>query len=72
METLEILLSDRFAEFTKQVAELAKQKKERTLEFKVVYEAFQQETKALDDEILGLQKDFEDWKKERESNVGDG
>lgn len=72
METLEILLSDKFVEFTKQVAELATQKKAKMVEFKAIYAAFQEETKNLDDQVLVLQKDFEDWKKERASNTGDG
>lgn len=72
METLEVLLSDKFAEFTKQVTELSAQKKVKTLEFKVVYETYQLETKQLDETILVLQQDFESWKKERNLNAGDG
>lgn len=72
METLDVLLSDKFAEFTKEVVELAARKKAKTLEFKVVYENFQLEIKQLDETILVAQHDFEAWKKERELNTGDG
>ena len=72
METLEVLLSDKFAEFTKEVAEIAAKKKAKTLEFKAIYEAFQEEIKGLDESVLALQRDFEEWKKESALNVGDG
>lgn len=71
METLDVLLSDKYAEFTKQVVEIAARKKAKTLDFKVVYEKFQLEIIQLDETVLVLQQDFEAWKKERELNSRD-
>jgi peptidoglycan hydrolase CwlO-like protein len=72
METLDVLLSSQFSAFSELVSKVAAKKKARTAEFKTLYEAFQEEMKALDQSVLKMQQDFEEWKKERDLNVGDG
>lgn len=69
---IEVLLSDKFISFSKQIAEIAAAKKQCKADFKVVYDKFQEDTRNLDQQALGIQADFEQWKKERESSVGDG
>jgi uncharacterized protein (UPF0335 family) len=72
MEELDILLSDQFAEFSQTVQRVAQDKKRLKAEFKVIYDKFQADVKALDNEALEAQHQFEAWKKERSENVGDG
>jgi len=72
METLDVLLSDKFAEFTDTVKSIAEQKKQLKAEFKVVYDKFQHDIKELDAAALTAQKDFEEWKAECARNTGDG
>lgn len=72
MEELDILLSDQFAEFSKTVQSIAQDKKRLKAEFKVVYDKFQADVKALDNAALEAQQQFEAWKEERAKNVGDG
>ncbi len=72
MESLDILLSDKYIQFTQFVAQAATKKKQLKADFKEVYDKFQADTKALDQEILDAQADFEAWKHEFQTNVGDG
>ncbi len=72
METLDVLLSDQFAEFSETVKRIAEQKKQLKADFKVVYDKFQHDIKELDKEALNAQTDFENWKKECALNTGDG
>lgn len=72
MESLEVLLSEQFAEFSKRVANIAVNKKQLKADFKIVYDKFQADLKELDEAAMDAQQEFEAWKKERESNVGDG
>jgi uncharacterized protein (UPF0335 family) len=72
METLDVLLSDKFAEFSDTVARLAEQKKKLKADFKVVYDKFQHDVKEIDQAVLAAQQEFEEWKKECALNSGDG
>jgi predicted nucleic acid-binding Zn-ribbon protein len=72
MEKLEHLLSDKFAEFSQKVVMIAANKKKLKDDFKEVYDKFQNEIKTLDQTVLDLQKEFEDWKRECALNSGDG
>jgi len=71
METLDVLLSEQFAEFSQRVANIAVSKKQLKADFKVIYDKFQADIKELDEAALEAQQEFEAWKHERESNATD-
>lgn len=66
METppLDILLSDRFVEFSKQIEAIHVAKKTMKAEFKKQYDAFQKKIDDLDAQAKKLMAEFENWKKE--------
>jgi hypothetical protein len=72
MEKLEHLMSDKFAEFSGLVVALGKKKKNLKDKFKTLYDEYQADIKAVDQEVLQAQKEFEDWKNECALNSGDG
>ena len=57
----EILLSDRFAEFSGKVTALHEKKKELEADFKKAYMAHKVVVKDIDDEASDLQKNFNNW-----------
>ena len=57
----EVLLSDKFAEFSGKVTALHEKKKEMIAEFKKLYEQHKADVKAIDDEAQNLQNDFSQW-----------
>lgn len=61
--TPEILLSDQFAEFSGKVTALHERKKEMLAEFKKMYEEHKAAVKAIDEEALTLENDFQTWVK---------
>lgn len=72
MMELDVLLGEQFADFSQRVSNIASNKKQLKADFKVVYDKYQADIKELDAAALDAQEEFEAWKKERESNVGDG
>lgn len=65
MEDLEVLFSEEFAIFSRQIAAVAETKKQQRQEFDKVVESFKQRMKECDETAKKLQLDFERWKKER-------
>ncbi len=59
--TPEILLSDKFAEFSGKVTALHEKKKDMIAEFKRLYEQHKADVKAIDEEATNLQTDFNQW-----------
>jgi hypothetical protein len=62
MENLDVLLSDRFLQFTAHITQIATKKKQLKADFKVIYDKYQADVKALDMEAMQSQEDFELWK----------
>jgi len=62
MESLDILLSDEFVEFSSKVKEIYATKKAKQEELRKVYDSYKAEFKELDDEARDLQIEFESWK----------
>ena len=71
METLDVLLSEQFAEFSQRVTNIAISKKQLKADFKLVYDKFQNDLKELDEAALVAQQTFEAWKHERETGTTD-
>lgn len=63
METVDVLLSDKFQEYAKNLADIAERKKRRKAEFKELYDGFLAEIRAMDQSAISAQKDFEEWKR---------
>ena len=57
----EFLLSDEFTSFSAKVAALHTQKKEFDAEFKKFFAEHKARNKALDEEALALQQEFDNW-----------
>ena len=57
----EILLSDKFADFSGKVTALHEKKKEQEADFKKAYLAHKASIKAIDDEAADLQDNFNNW-----------
>jgi len=57
----EVLLSDKFAEFSGNITALHEKKKELEAEFKKMYLAHKASVKAIDDEAAELQFTFNNW-----------
>lgn len=63
MSELNYFLSDQFIEFSKKIAEIHEQKKNKTKELKKIYEEFQSQIKDLENQANVLAAEFEEWKK---------
>lgn len=62
-----ILLSDKFVEFSSAVTALHERKKELKEEFKALQEKFKKDITDLDQQALDLQNDFDNWVAEQEA-----
>ncbi len=60
----EILLSDKFVEFSQKIASLHEQKKKVQNELKKIIEDHKQQLKAIEDEVAVLTSDFNKWEQE--------
>lgn len=69
--SIEVLTNEKFAEFGKTVADLSAKKKKLKEEFKKVYDKFNAEMKAFDENILNSQKEFEKWREKFETSATD-
>lgn len=65
----DILLSDKFAEFSGKINALHEKKKELVAEFKKVYEEHKAALKSIDEEAASLHSGFEAWQNEQ-SQIG--
>jgi hypothetical protein len=59
----ELLLSDKFVEFSSKVAALHEKKKSLNIEFKKVYEAHRVQIKAIEEEAATLASEFQNEQK---------
>ena len=57
----EFLLSDEFTNFSVKISDLHKQKKDFETEFKKMFAEHKARCKALDEEALQLQQEFDNW-----------
>jgi hypothetical protein len=64
----ELLLSDKFAEFSGQITALHERKKQLIAEFKALYEKHKADLKAIDEEVIILQNSFDDWAEQQAPN----
>lgn len=62
MTDLDFILTDQFIEFSQKVKEIHEAKKAKQVEFKALYEKFQAESAAFDNQAKELQTEFEGWK----------
>lgn len=62
MESIDLLLSDEFVEFSTQIQSIHLAKTVKTKEFKALYAKFQQECAELDNRAKELQDAWEEWK----------
>ncbi len=60
----ELLLSDKFIEFSQKIAQLHEAKKKANAEVKKILEDHKTQMKKIDDEALALSAAFEAWQKE--------
>lgn len=60
----ELLLSDKFIEFSQKIAQLHEAKKKANAEVKKILEDHKTTIKKIDDEALALSSAFEAWQKE--------
>jgi hypothetical protein len=66
MEKVDILLSDKFVEFSQKIAVIFQKKKDKKAELKEFYERIQADIEELNQEAKALQEEFEQWKEENE------
>jgi len=57
----EFLLCQEFADFSVKVTTLHAMKKEKELDFKKLYTQHKSEIKAIDEEAVRLQQEFDNW-----------
>jgi hypothetical protein len=62
--TAEALLSDNFVEYSSKIVALHERKKELVADFKKLYEQHRLDVKALDDQAIELNIEFEKWQSE--------
>ena len=62
MQDIEYLMSDEFVAFSTQIAELHTERKEIKQKLKAYYETIQVELKDIDDRVIKVAADFEEWK----------
>jgi len=60
----ELLLSDKFVEFSQKISQLHETKKKLSAEMKKLLEEHKAQVKKIDDEALALSSAFEAWQKE--------
>lgn len=60
----EILLSDKFVEFSQKIVALHDQKKRVQAELKKIIEEHKTQLKSIEDEVAVLTADFSEWEKE--------
>lgn len=60
----ETLLSDKFVEFSQNIAALHEQKKKVQSELKKIIEEHKTQLKSIEDEVVVLTADFSAWEKE--------
>jgi Skp family chaperone for outer membrane proteins len=60
----EILLSDKFVEFSQKIASYHEQKKRVQTELKKIIEEHKQQLKVIEDEVTSLTTDFQAWQDE--------
>jgi hypothetical protein len=60
----EILLSDKFVEFSQKIASYHEQKKRVQSELKKIIEEHKQQLKIIEDEVALLTNDFNHWQQE--------
>ena len=60
----EILLSDKFVEFSQKIASYHEQKKRVQTELKKIIEEHKQQLKVIEDEVSSLTTDFQAWQDE--------
>ena len=63
--TPELLLSDKFVEFSQKISALHESKKKISTELKKVVEEGKANLKKIDDEAVSLTAEFETWQKEQ-------
>jgi hypothetical protein len=61
-ENIDYLLSEKFIEFSREIAEIYSEKKKKKEYLKQVYEKIQLEIKDLDNKAKKLNSEFESWK----------
>lgn len=66
----EFLLSEEFVDFSANVKRLHDQKKELEAEFKRVFAEHKSKVKAIDEEALKIQQDFDDWVASKSQSTG--
>lgn len=66
----EFLLSEEFVDFSANVKRLHDQKKELEAEFKRVFAEHKTKVKAIDEEALKIQQDFDDWVASKSQSTG--
>lgn len=68
MEEVNWLLTDEFIEFSKKIATIHEAKKIKKQELKEFYDKIQVDFKELDAQAAAAEKEFETWKKSKESS----
>jgi hypothetical protein len=63
MDDVDMLLSEKFLEFSQTIAKLYVEKKKKKESLKKIYEQFQAELKAIDEAAEKAHQEFENWKK---------
>jgi uncharacterized protein YggU (UPF0235/DUF167 family) len=63
--TPELLLSDKFVEFSQKISALHENKKRLSVELKKIVEEGKANLKKIDDEAVALTVEFETWQKEQ-------
>ncbi len=71
MET-DILLHDKFTEFSEAINELARAKKQITEEFNLLHDKFLKNIREIENEARALSEEFKAWQDARELENGDG
>jgi uncharacterized protein YggU (UPF0235/DUF167 family) len=61
----ELLLSDKFVEFSQKISALHENKKRLSVELKKIVEEGKANLKKIDDEAVALTVEFETWQKEQ-------
>ena len=67
-DNVDYLLSENFIEFSKNIADIFREKKKKKEHLKQIYEKIQLEIKELDNKAKKLNLEFESWKSSFENN----
>lgn len=68
MNDQELLLSDEFVEFSKEIAQIHEKKKAIEAEFKAFFENYKEHKKELEDKVAAASAKWENWKKAQSSS----